>query len=244
MKIEITGLKELKADLDNIGRKTLALATAAAIKDTAFQVQDAVKKEMSSAFDRPTSWSIKIVRVDISEANKKSQTAYIGLTFEPGNANLWESPAFAPHQIHGGARGIKPSERQLRAAGILPEGYSIAPARDAWLDQYGNIPGPEMVQILSSIKAFGWLGGGYMMNRTERSRGKRKDRYFVMYRAGRPIGIWERLGPGNVKPVIMFIRRPSYKPRFKFYDAAMAAIEKHFDANFWSRWKEYLNYKI
>ena len=243
MKIQITGIKEISSKLDDIAQKRMAIATVAAIKDTAFQMQAGLKEEMRKVFDRPTPWALGTVRVDITEAKKTTQTAWVGLDYEGGKtANLWETPAFAPHEVQGGNRGIKPSERQLRAAGILPEGYSIAPARDAWLDQYGNIPGPQMVQILSSVKAFGEIG--YLMNRTGKSRGKQKNRYFVRYVAGRPIGIWERLDKYNASAVIIFIRRPTYKKRFDFYGVARRIALTNFERNWWAQVKRYGNIDI
>lgn len=240
MQIEITGLKQAQDKLDRLGKKVIALATAAAIKDTAFQVRTGLQDEMKRAFDRPTPWAIKTVRVDITEANKTQQTAYIGLDFEGGRSStMWEAPAFAQHQVHGGERKIKPSERQLRAAGILPPGMFIAPARDAWLDQYGNIPGPQMVKILSSVRAFGnWAGT--TMNRAAKKAGK----YFVMRRAGMPIGIWERKGPGNAVPVIIFIKKPHYKRLFNFHIVAQNIVMKNWKQNFRKRIREYQSYKL
>lgn len=243
MQIQITGLDNLKAKLDRISQKTIRLATAAAIKDTAFQVRTGLQDEMKRAFDRPTPWVIRTVRVDITEVKEK-QVAYVGLDFEGGNTeSKWEAPAFAQHQIHGGTRKIKPSERQLRAAGILPPGMFIAPARDTWLDRYGNIPGPQMVQILSSVKSFeNWAGA--MMNKTATSRSKTKNKYFVMRRAGIPLGIWERRGPGNVAPVLIFIKEPHYKRRFNFHIVAQNVVFKNWKKNFKDRLKEYINYKL
>ncbi len=243
MQIQITGIKELQEKLDALASKKLGMVTAAAIRDTAFQVRSALQSEMRTVFDRPTPWATNTVRIDLTEANRNQQSASIGLDYEGGkSASMWETPSFAQHQVFGGGRSIKASERQLRAAGILPPGMSIAPARDAWLDPYGNIPGPEMVQILSSVKAFGETG--YLMNKTGTSRGKKKNRYFVMKRAGRAIGIWENRGPGNVAPVIMFIKQPAYKSRFNFFIVAQNVIFKNWRKNFKARLDEYTKYII
>ena len=127
-------------------------------------------------------------------------------------------------------------ERVLRSAGILPEGMYAVPAKDAWLNQYGNIPQSEIVQILSSVKAFGETG--YLMNRTGKSRGKSANRYFIMRQAGRAIGIWERLGPRNSKAVMLFVHRPAYEARFNFYKVAENTVYAKFKRNFRAAFRE------
>lgn len=211
MNIEISGIDALKSRLGNFST-LLPKALNIAINRTAQEVKDAEVGEMRRVFDRPTPFTLKSVYVQRS--TRRDLTAEVGLKWP--ELSKTENPLTA--QVRGGPRKYKRVETILRSDGILPQGMYVMPARDAWLDQYGNIRGPEIVQILSSVKAFGETG--YLMNRTGKSRSKTKNRYFVKYREGRPIGIWERLGKNNARAVLMFMHAPTYTKRLDFYKVA------------------------
>lgn len=239
MDIKITGIAELKGKLSDMN-KTIQLAVNRSLKDTAFQAQQEVKAEMRRVFDRPTPWALDTVRVDQS----KKGTVAIGLTANRGNsADTWTNPAFAKPQVEGGERGIKRVERVLRSGGILPPGMSIAPAREAWLDQYGNINGQELMQIIRSVGGLGERSRLMGFKRgTKRSRAQ--NRYFVQYKAGRPYGIFEVIGKGNIRAVIVFIKKPYYKRLLNFYQVVQNTFLSRFRKNFQERFREYQKYQL
>jgi hypothetical protein len=242
MQIKITGIKEMNAKLDDIAQKRLAMVTRKAIEDTVFQARIAVQNEMATKFDRPTDWALKSVRVDISQTKSKV-IAWIGLDWQMGKtAASWKSPRFAPHEIYGGTRPYSKTERVLRSGGVLPNDMYIAPARDAWTDQHGNISGQELRQIQNSVGALG--DRGRLITSAGKIRTRKQNRYFVMKKGGRPIGIAEVLGVGNIRMVLMFIKMPNYKARFRFFDVVKNVVLANYYQNFMARIKEYALYKI
>lgn len=244
MQIQITGLKQAQDKLDRLGQKILAKASGDAIKRTALEVHRALQSEMKTAFDRPTPWAINSVRVDLTGANAKRQTAVVGLSAAPtDSSDNWHTPDFASHNVHGGGRPFKKEERILRNAGILPQGKYIRPAKSAWLDQHGNVSSQEIKQVLQSVGAMGVRAR--LLTPGGKLRSKAQNRYFVVRRAGMPIGIAERIwgGGGNMRMLFIFIEAPHYKARFKFHEIAHKIIESNWKRNFLNYLKEYRNVK-
>lgn len=247
MDIKIIGIKELSEKLKGM-EKTIQLATNRAIKDTAFEARTEVQAEMRKVFDRPTPWAIDTVRVDASKKEgmdrSRRNDVVIGLTSTRNNtASKWKSPEFAKPQVEGGERGIKRIERILRSAGILPSGMSVAPAKEAWLDQYGNLNGQEINQIIRSVG--GWGDRSQIMGfKKGHLRTAKQNRYFVQYKQGRPYGIFEVLGKGNIRAVIIFIKKPYYKRLLNFYQVVQNTFLARFNKNFKQRFREYQKYPI
>lgn len=223
MEIKITGLEEVKARLGKFQSK-LPKAVADGINRTAVSVMKAEPEEMQRVFDRPTKFTLNALQMEY--ATKSTLTAEVRVKDSP---RLGERHYLEP-QVYGGSRDFKRSEILLRAAGVLPQGYYIAPAREYdWLDAHGNLPKGLMTQILSSVKAFGERG--FLMNRSGSRRSAKKNRYIVLRKAGRPYGIAEVRGPGNIKPVLMFIRKPDYKARYDFNAVALAVARDKLSGN-------------
>lgn len=226
--------------------KQIPYALQNAVNATLRDARVAVQDEMRRVFDRPTPITLKSVYVNYSR-DKRNIDASIGLInpadvtgdistgeFIPHKRQDFQTPPWLVPEIQGGGRDMKTFEMVLRVRGILPPGMQVVPARDAWLDQYGNVPRQEIAQILSSLEAF--QETGFAMNRTRRSRGSVKTRYFVMRRAGRPIGIWERLdnrpGSHNTKAVLMFVGLATYKSRLNFNAVILRTISARFGYNY------------
>ena len=121
---------------------------------------------------------------------------------------------------------MKPSERKLRAHWV--------PGSGARLNQYGNISGGQMTQLLSVLKLFPEVG--YLANITpgSRKRNKKPRNYFLVgwENKGLRAGVWERMTSGRVKPILIFIKNPSYYARFKFYDVVRRSINKNVNRRF------------
>lgn len=145
-------------------------------------------------------------------------------------------------QEFGGRRADKKSEVVLRRAGILPSGYQTAIPREPYPgsdDGRGNLRGAFVQQLLSYLQAFGEVG--FKANMSAKRRARIEDRttysslatkktvkmirgvvYFVSHghlRNGRDRhlapGIWAKTGThgADIKPVLLFVRTPSYGPR-------------------------------
>ncbi len=145
-------------------------------------------------------------------------------------------------QFFGGERNLKRSEVALQRAGILPPGFYTSIPKDPYPgsdDGRGNLKGSFLVQLLSYFRAMGEVG--YRANMTQKRRDQLANRgvvkgqngreyktirgvvFFVAYgplRSGRTShlfpGIWAKTGiHGSIlKPVLMFVRRPNYKPKY------------------------------
>lgn len=230
--------------LAQLSGSAIKQATAKALTDSAFEARKVIQSEMDRTFDRVTPYirrSIYVTQAKPENLQAVVEPRYMGgKGVEPNNILRAE--------IFGGQRKHKGSETALRRVGILQPGYSIVPGQACPLDQYGNIKGGFLGQLISYFQAFGEQG--YKANMTARrkanlakigrSSGGYKTIGGVVYfasqgklRSGRthhlPAGIWAKTGihGSNVKPIIMFVRTPSYRARLDFFNKPVqAAIDK------------------
>lgn len=231
IRIDATGLRSADASIDEV-LDQIPYATALALTRTAKEVEAALVDEMKSVFDRPTRWTLNSLRV--FPATKEKQVARVWMKNEADKsvpATRWMEP-----EIYGGPRRDKRSESMLRARGILPNGKYIVPGEGAQLDQYGNIKRGYLTRVLSGVGGFSQQG--YNANATGSARSQRRGnarRFFVMHDSKRaPIGIAERTGRGrdNLRMVLAFVRRPSYRKTFDFFEVADRVAEERLSANF------------
>lgn len=219
-------------------------ATAKALTDSAFEARKSVQQEMDRSFDRVTPYIRRSIIV--KPATPDNLVAIVEPRYQGGKGVDPSNVLRA--SIYGGQRKQKASERALQRVGILPAGYSVVPGDAVPLDQYGNIKGSFIVQLISYFGAFGEQG--YKANMTARRKanlakvGRTANgyktingvEYFVAtgkLRSGRSshlhAGIWSRTGihGSNVKPILMFVRTPSYSKRLDFYGRPVkAALDK------------------
>ena len=226
---------QIKRILDGVAKDQVPFATAKALTGTAQLVKKALITEMSSAFDRPTPYTLR--SLFLSPAKKTKLEARVWLKDDAGKGT--PATKYLLPQIEGGGRRHKRFERALAAVGLLPQGMYVMPGEAAKLDAYGNMARGQVVQILSALKAAETYSG-HTANRTERSakrKGRRLAEYFVgkPSNAGMPTGIWQRFGfayGSAVKPVAIFTRQPQYRVRYKFYDIAEQVIRDEFPLQF------------
>jgi hypothetical protein len=152
-------------------------------------------------------------------------------------------------QVEGGRRSVKGFEKALQRIGVLPHGMFIAPGEACPLDAYGNIPPSLIIQIMSYFRAFGEQG--YKANITDKRKEKLKKgskktgfgfEYIVSYGPGTasgrqhlPAGIYKkvRFSSGTaLKPIMMFVKAPSYRARFPFFDIARRIVDQKIKPNF------------
>lgn len=250
LKIDVrTNFPEVSRWFGDVGKQA-RFATSRALNTTANVVRDNLRAEARRVFDRPTPYIINSFKVR-RYSTRDNLEAEIGPTYMGGKGVDPEKLLQA--QIEGGPRRLKSSERALQRAGILPAGHFTVPGQAAPLDQHGNIKGSFLVQLLSYFQAFGEQG--YKANMTAKRKASLAKRgtnvrgfrtingveYFVAYgklRGGLTAhlhpGIWSRSGThgSNVKPVLMFVRQPNYKPRLNIERAAERAVESTFGPAF------------
>lgn len=225
-------------------------AIALALNDSAYEARKVVQQEMDRSFDRVTPYIRKSVFV--TPASAENLTATVEPRYMGGKGI--DPQDILRASIFGGQRKMKRFERAFVAAGLMPSGWAAVPGDACPLDGYGNIKGAFIVQLISYFKAFGEQG--YRANMTDKRKaklagaGRTKEGYKtingVVYfvsrgrlRGGktnthlRP-GIWSKTGihGSDVKPIIMFVRQPTYRKRLDFFDKPVKAAMEKFNPRF------------
>lgn len=181
--IQFTGIKELQASLKDFSGRRLNAVVATALTRTAVQVRDKVKTAMTTAFDRPTPYTMRQLKYVAATAKKPVAAVgfgVVGIQDQQGNVIRYqdlgasETPAgkYLDAQIHGGKRRDKRFEKALRAVGVLPAGWVTVPGERAKIDAYGNQSIGELRQILSWFDA-AELVAGSRQNMRQKGRDKR-----------------------------------------------------------------------
>jgi len=247
IKIEFKGLKELIANMDNLAKTQLPFATAKALTKTAGDVKRNEIQQMSTKLDRPTPYVINSLYV--KPATKQNLVSEVGFKdYAGGGTNKRGANIIYPH-VEAGKRHLKGFESALQRIGVLPKGMYIAPGAACPLDAYGNIPSGLIVKIMSYFRAFGEQG--YKANITDERKAKLKRgtkkktgfEYVVIkpnegWGTGQHLapGIYMRqnvpIGRGRIRPIMMFVKIPSYRKRFPFYETAQKIVDIKFKMNF------------
>lgn len=250
----MTGADEVLATLLGLSRGGAARAYAKALNDVGFAGRASMQKEFGEVFNQVTPYIQKSVRVKMANAERLS------VTIEP---TYYGGKGIDPQRVlqaqeFGGRRRDKRSEVALRRVGILPNGYQTVIPKDPFpgsVDQFGNIKGAFITQLLSYMRAFGEQG--YRANMTDKVRGKlhrggkkaEGRRYFVAYGRMRgdaksghlAPGIWAASGThgSNIRPVLMFVRAPSYSSRLSMDKIVQKAqLESYLDRRIRFRFRE------
>ena len=225
--IEAAELNKLQKDIYNLAEKELPYGVMVAMNNSLFDMRTAVQKAMPGILDRPTP---KVMAgILYRRATKEKPEAELYIAGKAAQVNI--SKILEPH-ITGGSRETKTSERSLRFhhPHLFKTTQYVRPGAGAKLDRYGNITGPEMVKIKSAARA-----AVPKQNQTGRSRrrnkGAYKDYFVIPYK-----GVFARVGPNSIIPILVFTRKPIYKKRFAFHDIAEAIAHKSFEHHFARAW--------
>lgn len=233
--VQLQNLGAWQQAFERLGRQQGRTVIALALNDTGRGGRLEMGKHLQSSFDRPSKW------ITSSPKYRAATPDQLSLAILPtvdsrnapsrGGAVGVDPQYILQAQEFGGRRADKRSESALRRAGILPAGMQTAIPQEPFpgsVDGNGNLRGAFVQQLLSYLQAFGEQG--YRANMTDRrkknlQRGSAKAvgrRYFVTYgrlREGRasnlPPGIWASTGSTGaiIKPVLMFTRPGTYRPR-------------------------------
>jgi hypothetical protein len=216
LKITAQGLTDQLSELTDLEQRQIPFATALALTRTAQDVKAAIEAEMPTVFDRPTNWTLNSLR--LIPARKDRLLARVWIKDEADKsspATKWLAP-----EVYGGDRPDKRSEAMLRARGILPAGKYVVPGAGADLDQYGNIKRGQLTKALSGIRGFGETGYNANATDSKRSLAKRNAQsFFVLTKAGKPIGIARRTGRKreDLSIFLAFVDKPTYRKRLDFF---------------------------
>lgn len=216
--------------LRTLARDDAPMVTAYALTKTAQDIKAAEIANMKAVFDRPTRFALNALF--LRPATKRELTAVV--YFKDGFGSIPASRFLGP-QVDGGPRQHKSHEKRLIRAGHMRSDEFAVPGAGARLDRFGNLPGSTIERILSQVQAAEQFSG-YHANATNsrHSRAKRKKagRYFVLRpeTSGRkvPPGIYWRKDLKEIVPVIMFVKAPTYRKRFPFYETAQQVFAAKF----------------
>ena len=240
LKLEIQGLEKVQEQLKRLSQTGIKQAAAKALNDTAFKARKAIQDQMKSVFHEPTPYILKTIQF------KSATPDALEVTVQPTymGGKTVDPQKILRAEAEGGPRRDKRSEKLLRSAGILPNGYQTVipekpfPGSD---DGRGNLRGPFLVQLISYFQAFSEVGSKSNMTKKKKDKLANYGRteggykvingfvYFVAYgrlRGGRTShlapGIWAKSGihGSSVKPVLMFVRAPSYAARLSMEEIA------------------------
>lgn len=251
--VKMDGLDALQAKMRGLADKKIKVAAVAALNDAAYVGAKETKKTMAQVFDRPTPWVLGGVRY--VKARKDKLESSIDFDQWGNKTNVTVGKVLAA-EISGGPRKYKRHEIALQRAGILPTGMFIVPGEAADFDQYGNMKGAQIVQILSWFSALQEVGNRSNMTaatREKRRNGTKKAQgfefFYVAPGARRSYqsangkqgshkmqpGIYKRLFTAfgsAIRPVMIFVRTPNYKRRLDFYGVAEKAARAEFNRAF------------
>jgi hypothetical protein len=224
--------------LNDLEQRQFPFAMALTLTTMASKIRVAEQDEMRRVFDKPTPWILRSIRYDRATKQNLQARVYVN---DDGVTSEGRAVTVIRNQIKGGARGQKPYERRLTRAGVLPRGWVTVPGNGERLNSYGNLSQGRIVQILSAARAFTESGFNVYQGPSKRS-SKVVDRMFVsrgpgMW-AGRrqhlPAGVWIRSGRGGrkIRPVLLFLRQASYRPRFDFQGVAQQQMDREFRQTF------------
>lgn len=235
----------VKSDLEatvsrwaRVAGEQMPYATAVALTRTAKAAKEEIERQLPSLIDRPTPYTMRGFR--LYPATKRKLLAEVD--FRPAFGKGTSARDYLSPLVYGGERKLKAFERSLKQAGLLPSGYAALPGAAAKIDGYGNMAPGQIVQILSYFKAFGEQG--YSANMTDKKRAalargsKRTGKRGVAYFSGRPgngrlpLGIWQRISFGAagsaIKPVIIFLPKPTYRQQLDVPGIAKRVIDERF----------------
>lgn len=234
------GFVTLQAKLKSLVKRNKQ-AAAISLNETADQVVAVLRDQMQKDFDRPTSYTLN------SLTRTKATTESLSVTVRPREFAGKGTPAknYLKPEIYGGDRHQKRFEAALQARGVLPRGMYAYPGSGATKDAYGNMPGSQIVQILSYFQAFGEVGYRANMDAKGRARlakGSRKRGFGFEYfavrkkRGGLVPGVWKRTSFGAmgkaVSPILIFGKKPVYTRRYRWYEIARRTAERQWLYNF------------
>lgn len=207
--------------LDDVRRRQLPFATTLALTKLGQGAKADLRAAMPSAFEAPTNFTLNSLFVQ--PATKARQEASVFFKdFAPKGV---PAGRYLRAQIEGGPRTDKASERQLRAVGVLPNGYYLVPAKGARMNAHGNVNSGQVVQMLTGLGALATARRGGNRRQNSRTQG-----YFVVQPGapnGLPPGIYRRTPQGGHILVFIMTRQPQYSRRFDFEGIARTSYQRN-----------------
>lgn len=250
--ITFQGLNDIISSMDDLARKQVPYALSRALNRTAESIIWAEQQQLKiHVKGGPTAWTLGSLFID--RATKSKPNATIGFkdkwSIKVTTTNKGQGTPAANYMyplVEGGRRNPKGFESSLRWAYVLPHNMYVVPGAACPLDIHGNIPHGFIMKILSYFKASERYSG-HTSNITDAGRKKLKTgtkhqigyEYFVSDGKGKTKhlqpGIYIKYagrGPKIIKPILMFVKNPTYNRSLPFYETAQKMIDIKLQSNF------------
>lgn len=143
-------VKKALGKLDAIDESKWPKILQSAVNETGFYVVNKYKQQMPNYIDRPTPFTLN--SMFLKKATGQKVEATVQWKEWTGSGTMPAGKYLTP-EVYGGARKQKRFERALQAAKLMPQGFVAVPTKDAPIDNYGNVPGGFITQILSYLRA-------------------------------------------------------------------------------------------
>lgn len=252
--VEVKGIKAALANLAGM-QKQVAFAASRALNEVAKKVVAEENRTVASIFKGPTPRTLRAVKV-FKGAKKDNLEVIVGIDNGGGNRSYQQmgkkgtvTPAqYLLAQVIGGKRADKRFEKALVAIGAMPSGKSAVFAkRSNALDQYGNLSGAKLNQIIAyfrQYKAEGYGGKTTDARKMKMMKGQLKGMKWGMayfrggHGTGLPDGIWERHYPNGmaaksfIRPILIYVDSTSYRGIFKFSEIAKGVVDREWQSEF------------
>mgnify|MGYP001556189631 FL=1 len=223
MQISIkSDIKQLTKRLTKIQKKQVPFATALALTKTAQKVKAEEIKTMERVFKKPTRFTLN--SLFLKPAKKTQLTARVWVkdkAFKGSAAIDYLGP-----QIYGGRRENKRLEWLLKYKKLMPKNKFVVPGGAIRRNQYGNVSKAQINKILSN------LGAQFdRYQNTPIDKRSQKPYFIASPKSGLHPGIWKKTKQG-VQPMFLFVRQPTYKKRFPFFQVANKTSKRYFAEEF------------
>lgn len=192
-------------------QKQIPFALSLAVNRTAQAVKAGLRDEMARVFDRPTPFTLYALQ--LTPGNKAMPEATVWIK----DAARYGERHYLLPQVMGGSRDMKRSERHLGSYWVPGLGTRGGANVGSLQDKYGNLRPGLVTEILAYTGTHPDLHSRLSDASLKRNKRWRKYAYFIEWKDGKPVGVMMRIGKGDPRTVLHFIKSPTYKQRFDFY---------------------------
>jgi len=240
-KIEAKGLAAMQQFLLAMEGKANRPA-AVALTRTARIVEKEAKSAASRYINRPTRWTLNATFIKPAKPDRLE----VSVGFKDWSNTGTPAAKYLQTIAAGGAREAKPFEQRLRSKMILGGGQFAVPAgiKPLALNVYGNLPGPQYMQMLSRMTALRNVGSMQNATGSKRSRRKQQNLAYFVATVGGHRGIYVReKGSRQITPAFYFLNQaPKYERTFPIAKVMTKAWEANFEQQFEKAIQEEMDY--
>jgi len=234
LNLNTVDFEEFRRKLTDLEVQQLPFALSKALTQSAIDARNHTRDKMRKIFDRPKPWTINGMLISAARKDRLEAKVYYD---EHGDKGTPASRYLKPNTF-GGERRVKPSERQLRAKGVLESNEFIIPSAAAPQDQYGNVKSSEIIRILSALQA------NFDLAQRSRQPGRIKKgiEYFVSYSLSgtrrlnaetkKGKAIFKRTSSGVIPMYFITNHAPQYNAVFDFEGIVKTEFNNRISSNF------------